>query len=233
MRTRTLAQLITDVRDRADMNNDAHVTDAMITVWLNQGCAELWDILLYADPDRCFRTIDVQTTAGTDTYELPEDFYQIRGLDLIIQGRQIPVEPFSFQERVGPTTGTLVGYYGAPATRYMVRFSDDVTPPALALVFDPDPGTQLYRLYYIFTPALLVDTDDTFDGIAGWEDYAVEYARKCALERQEQDSSPAVYAMAALKARIEKMSAMKDAAYQPRIVDVRGSSLPSRRRFYR
>jgi hypothetical protein len=233
MRTRTLAELRTDVRNRADMVNDAHVTDAMLTTWLNQGIAELWDILLYADPDRCFRQIDVSTTAGVSTYELPEDFYQIRGLDLIIQGRQIPVEPFTFQERVGPTAGTLVGYYGAPSTRYMVRFSDDVATPALALVFDPDPGTQTYRLYYIFTPTLLSADGDTFDGVAGWEDYAVEYARKCALERQEQDSSPAAFAMAALKARIEKMATLKDASYQPTIADVRGTSLPSRRRFYR
>ena len=67
MRTRTLTQLIADVRARADMEGDGHVTDAMITVWLNQGIADLWDMLVFSDPERHYVTDTISTTTETES----------------------------------------------------------------------------------------------------------------------------------------------------------------------
>lgn len=221
-RARTLTSMITDVRRRADMVGDGHVTDAMLTDWLNQGLAELWDLLILQWPDRFYTTETITTSANTEAYLLPEDFYQIRGVDLVIQGQRIPMDPMTFQERVGPGTGGSLGYYGVPDMRYAVRQS--VALGGMALYLDPPPrGTYTLLVHYCYAPTLLVAGGDEFDGVAGWEDYAVEYTRALALERQEQDSSPAHAAMARLRARINQMAGLVDASEQPVIANVRHS----------
>lgn len=221
MRTRTLTQLIADVRARADMEGDGHVTDAMITVWLNQGIADLWDMLVFSDPERHYVTDTISTTTGTESYVLPDDFYQMRGVDVEIQGRRYPIEPLQFQERLGPLTDGDLAVFGAPVTRYQVR-SSGIDGSGTRLYFDPDPGTHTYRIHYVQAPQLLASGTDELDGVAGWEDYPVEFARKLALERQEQDSSPAHAALEQLRGRIRKMASLRDAGGSPRIADVRG-----------
>ncbi len=228
-RARTLTSMMTDVRYRADMVNDGHVTDTMLTLWINQGLAELWDYLCKRYPDRYYSTSTFVTVSGTRAYAVPANFYQIRGLDLQIQGQEIPVPSLTFQERVGPGTGNVLGYYGVPDLRYSVRYND--TLAGMAVYLDPPPTSALtFLLHYIRNIPLLAVGADTFDGVAGWEDFAVEYARALALERSEQDSTPAHAALARVKARINEMASLTDAAEQPKIADVRGSGYPRRGR---
>lgn len=219
-RARSLTALLADVRYRADMVNDAHVTDTMLTVWINQGIAELWGILTRAWPDRYYVTSTFNTVAGTEAYAVPADFVKIRGLDLQIQGQRIPVHQGAFQERVGPGTGNTLGYFGIPDMTYTIRRAATI---GMSVYLDPIPTSVLsMRLHYIGTPTLLAVGADEFDGVAGWEDYAVEFARALALERSEQDSTPARVALATLKQRIKTEAAETDAAEQSVIADVRG-----------
>lgn len=216
-RTRTLTQLLADVRSRGDFEGDGHVTDAMLTVWLNQGIAEWRDHQVFADPDYFRIATTVNTTAGTVLYALPAAFAEIRGVAVVIQGRHFPIEKLNFQERVGPIQ-TTYGLWGVPATRWEVRGD--------FLRFDPDPGTNEYILDYIPTITDLAAGGDTVDGVRGWEDYAVTYALICALDRQEQDSSHARADLAKLAMRIKKMAGLRDMDSSHRISDVRGRRGP-------
>lgn len=216
-RTRTLVQLRTDVRARGDFENDGHVTDAMLNVWINQGICEWRDIQTFEDPDYFLTSTTIATTEGTVSYNLPGTFAEARGVDLVVGSgsnvRHVPIERLNFAERVGPARSFYAGY-GVPCTRWDLRGD--------TLFFDPDPGTNSYILHYIpgFTD-LSVDAS-TVDGVRGWEDYAVTYALICALDRQEQDSSHARADLAKLAARIKKMAGLRDMASSHRIADVRG-----------
>lgn len=220
-RVRTLQSLIDDVRARADMDGDGHVTDAMITTWLNQGIAELWDELVYADPDSYYETDTFSTVANTESYTLPDDFYQVRGVDVVMNGRRFPLEPLTFQERIGPAT-TLSGYEGEPFMRYSIR-RRSIDGSTSSIFFDPPPtGVYSILLHYVQAPQLLADPSDVLDGVAGWEDYPVVYAVIAALDRQEQSSTFARADLERISARIKRMAGLRDSGEPPQIADVRG-----------
>jgi hypothetical protein len=216
-RTRTLLQLRDDVRARGDFEGDGHVTDALLTTWINQGICEWRDLQVFEDPDYFLTSIAVPTTTGTVTYALPATFAEARGVDYVVgtgnAAQHFPVERLNFAERVGPGRFGQWGYW-APCTRWDLRGDN--------LVFDPDPGTNNYLLHYIPTITNLSADGSTVDGVRGWEDYAVTYALIRALDRQEQDSTFARMDLAMFAARIKKMAGFRDMSSSHRIADVRG-----------
>lgn len=220
-RTRTLQSLIDDARARADMFDDPNVTDADLTLWINQGIAELWDMLAKADPDQLYLSTTITTISGEAEYVVPADFYQVRGVDVVVNGTYYPLPPLTFQERIGPSAN-MIGFFGEPMMRYQVR-RRGLSGASTRLFLDPPPR-QVYSvvLHYVQSPPLLVATTDVFDGSAGWEDYPVIFAASVALERQERSSAAQRADLAKLQKRITSMAAMKDHGEEPRIADVRG-----------
>lgn len=71
-----LAALKTRVRQRADCENDPHVSDSEITNLINSAKSRFYDLLVAAGPPDYFRTTyTFTTTSGTTSYALPSDFY--------------------------------------------------------------------------------------------------------------------------------------------------------------
>ncbi len=78
-RTVTLATMRTKVRQRADAENDPHVTDAEIDGLINDAYTFFYDKLIESCPPDYFRTTYTFNTAdGTVAYALPSDFYKLR-----------------------------------------------------------------------------------------------------------------------------------------------------------
>lgn len=78
-----LADLISTVRQRADLENTDFVTDAELTGWLNSSAGELWDALVtayegYAEASKTY------TADGSNALAMPIDFLKADGLDLEI-----------------------------------------------------------------------------------------------------------------------------------------------------
>lgn len=82
----TLLDLRTRVRQRADAENDPHVTDTEIDGLINNANTAFYDDLISSAPPDYFRTSYTFSTAnGTVAYALPADFYKLRQLYVIDQ----------------------------------------------------------------------------------------------------------------------------------------------------
>lgn len=216
MRTRTLAQLREEALERSDnVGNDA-ITTAFANTLINQGIAELVDLLVASDPERYYATETITTTAGTASYApVATNVRSVIGVSLVIDDQRIPIEPLLVQERVGPRDWIPAGRY--PNTRYALRGNGAGT----RLHFDPDPGTNTYELIYVAQPPTLTADIDTFDGFAGWEDYVVFFAVIGMKDKLEEDSSFPRADLAKVRERIKCYAAERDAGSPPRIANVR------------
>lgn len=216
MRLRTLAELAADVRGLTDTVNDPHISATLATTWINQGIAELWRKLVKAYPDRYVLRASLSTTAGTAEYDLEEDFMAIRRVDLVQGTQRIAVEPFALQEAPIYSGDTR----GGGRTRYRV-IGQGIEGDLTQIMFDPDPGTNTYDIWYVQAPQLLAADGDVLDGVAGFEDWVVCFAALRICTRQETDPSAVMAEMARVEASIVATAADRDVGRAPRIADVR------------
>lgn len=96
-RTYTRAEIRTRVRQRADVENDTHVTDTEIDGLIDVNYPKFWDILTASAPPDYFSTTQTITTvAGTLAYALPADFYKTRRVVVDLGSSNYrPLEPLS------------------------------------------------------------------------------------------------------------------------------------------
>ncbi len=60
------------------MDGDLYWTKEEIDEWIDGSWAELWDMIAKADPDRWMSSHDFTIVAGTESYALPADFYEVK-----------------------------------------------------------------------------------------------------------------------------------------------------------
>ncbi len=79
----SLAQLITQVRQRGDMENNNFVSDSELTGWINNSLAELDDILVtrYEDYRLTNFLAVLPAGGGTNIISIPSDMNKLRGVD--------------------------------------------------------------------------------------------------------------------------------------------------------
>lgn len=220
-RTRTREQIRDSARQLADQVGSTFVTDAAANFWIDQAVAELWDLLLAADPDRYLVTSNVNTTQGTKGYALPADFYKLRGVDLLVGSERYSLEPYQFAER-NRYRAEAVAFPASEfsGVRYRVQ-RGGMTGSTGEIRFEPDPGTNTYELHYLQAPQLLTTDGATFDGVAGWEDWVVYTVAIQMMLKEESDPSGLMAERARIEQRINRMAADRDMGRAPRIQDVR------------
>ena len=199
-RTRTLTNLIADVRFRAD--NQAAL-DADITELINQSIADLYDQLTKAFGDEYFEVENnsLSTTPNTSTVPLPADFYKLTGVWWLISGSQYarirkytPAE----SEQIIPSAGW--NYDGN--VWYRLRVGN--------IRFVPTPlAAHTLRLKYIPAAVRLVNPGDTFDGYNGFEEWVVLDAAFKLLQR-EGNTDDAQLIMAAKQRMEQRIADMAD-----------------------
>jgi hypothetical protein len=76
------------------------------------------------------------------------------------------------------------------------------------------------RLWYVpvFTP--LVNDSDTFDGVNGWEEYAINLTAKKALVKEESDTSGVDSLLAQQNERLVSIAENRDAGEPQSVVDI-------------
>lgn len=190
-RTKTLAQLRTLVRQRADQVNGTAVTDAELTSWINQSATQLWDMLVGARGCAYYES-NSNTTTGTitssaTTLTLPATFYKLSRLVAVVNDREYLLDSYTNSEVDGSTA--------------------------------PTQSTAV-KLYYVPCFTDLSGDSDTFDGINGWEEWVVaDVARKVKI-KFEEDPMPLLQELADLNARITKLKTPRDQRSAHRIADV-------------
>jgi hypothetical protein len=217
-RTRMLQEMRADAYLRSDNDGaaDRHVfTD--VDRYINQGLAELYDLLVEARGRSYYRKVSptpITTTASTSRYALQADFYQLISV------------------RVSGDDGDLLAPF---------RAEDEVELRASAASTDHPTHYELQNGYIELLPlhsaglSVIVDYvpacpvipsspgTGTFDGVNGWEEYAVIFAAMCMAERDEDWELYRALEndKRALKERIQGLAPKRDRFRAERVKDVR------------
>lgn len=187
---RDQARQIADEPEIGTNGADGFITNATATEWVNQAIAKLRDMMVSANPDWLVVKYPIHTTAGTQEYDLPDNFYQARGVDMFEgpvsnSGEDLqdqinametqtyyPIESFNFLDRGRDQGSSVPVWWRGHVTqiRYRIIQSDlnyDANITTFGeydekIRFEPDPGTRTYRLWYV-PAAAQFETDGTDD----------------------------------------------------------------------
>lgn len=236
MMPRFLVDMIADVRTQADIvNQTAGITDAMITTWINKGLNEVHVAFVSAGGDKMFRTSStVSTIAGTASYNLPSTLLELTAVEMVINGSdRVMLQPFDTIDRPYLLSASP-GWSGAP-TRYRVQGKGSYVTPG-TIEFLPTP-TAVYSItiWYIPVPTALVTGGDSFDGVAGFEDYAVQFAvQRCAVKEENYELAAwCANEMERIKANALATVRSRDALSPARVAMTRDQWMPRAFRRYR
>jgi hypothetical protein len=229
-RTRTLAQLSAEAYERAD---EESATDrfptAALTRYVNQGIAELYDILVEARGRAYYRAAapwTITTLASTSFYAFAAyvvgattydagTFYKLISIRRSTQNGPM-LEPFQPGDEADLRSTSGASTY---PTHYEVR------PGGIELLPLHAAGTSIVVDY--IPHAVELGTVTTFDGINGWEDYVVAFAARCiGTKNADWELVRALDAdMARIKERVAKLAPTRDAFRAERANDVRGTMM--------
>lgn len=213
-RSVSLTTLITRVRQRVDIEAAsamARFPDAELTDNLNESLAELYDLIREAWGQEYFRATSpvINTVAGTSLYSLPADFLSLISVDVMING-QLAVNARRFNEKQANALRAIP--FGP--VQWNMYTPIYYRPRASNIEFLPTPnGVYQIFLNYIPTPTRLVSGGDTFDGIGGWEEYAVLDAAIKAMKKDNdyETVGSLEQSKAAMADRIRRMAPQRDA----------------------
>lgn len=214
-RTRTLAQLITSVRRRTNLENSEFVTDDEITEYINEEYAELVSRLASAEGQPHFvASTPYNVTVGTTVYALPSDFWRILRVTATSDGIERDMEPFMEGERaaLSNTQYFAATFLGGP--KYRLKADNIEVLPVTK------PFTM--NLRYIHTCPVLDDAADTVDGYNGYEQAIL--AGVCAIVREKEETDPSFFERrkARIYASLDAWAAHRDASHPERVTDVVG-----------
>lgn len=212
----TLSELRTQTRNRADMSQSEFVTDSELNFYINQSIRELHDILTDAyQSDYYMSTNTFNTVSGTDSYALPSDFYELRGVDVKLNSNEwYTLKKFNFNERVRYKQSGSWNYSNAPYLRYRLNGNNIMFNPT------PDSSNQTIRIWYTPVATELVNDGDSFADFNGFSEYViVDAAIKC-LQKEESDVSVLMAQKGALLDRIRNKAQQRDANESDSVQDV-------------
>ena len=211
----TLLNIQEQVRNRADMKESSFVEDSELIFYINQSIKELHDLITDAyGSDYYSETYEFLTVLNQDAYDLPADFYELRGVDVKLQGDTwFTIQRYNFNERNRYKEPTTWAVYNAPHIRYrLVGDKLRFNPPA-------DTNTPI-RLWYIPKAQNLVLATDAYNDFNGWIEYViVDAAIKC-LQKEESDVTILAAQKSALLVRIESKSKNRDAGSPESVYDI-------------
>jgi hypothetical protein len=217
--TQTLAQMRTRARRRADMETGsaaAFVSDAEFNELINNGCQELFDLLQAARGHDYFITGDlVLMTPGTAQYSLPDDYYQTRTIQASTNNTDWrTVRAWDWREHAELTNRGPTGSHSNIRARIVDGDMFVLPVPASAFII---------RHWYVYAFTRLTADSATFDGINGWEEYAVLYAAIAALKKEESlEQAQALEAeFGRYAARIERLASSRHQTEPDRVQDTR------------
>ena len=180
----------TNVRNLLDETNPQFWTNAMLTSWLNEACADI-----QRKVEELRQEASIAVTALTATYPAPVDVLRIYKIDFVPSGAGNPLTyPLTFQGRIGLDAiwGNLQQQPASWPEYYTTWYSPvganasgpASTVPTLEIQLYPSPAQSgtLNVFYYRLSQAAVSDSD-TLDLVPGWEDMVYDYCMYRALQR--------------------------------------------------
>lgn len=222
-RTRTLAELRAEVRQRADIENSQHVLDPEITRYINQSGAALHAKVVEAGDDHYTNRVQgtlaaVIGSAVVTLLAVPADYYKLLNLSVTVNGRRWPLERGTWDEFVLMQDAGIGGRI--PPKYRQTGVSALTIFPAISAA-----GGEAYGLIYAKAYVDLAADGDTLDGRDGWEEWVViDAAIKCVV-KEESDPRALQAEREQVWARIKEQVATIDQANPHRVRDVEAAAL--------
>ena len=201
-RTLTLLELRTAVLRRGGVESSADLTSLVLNEYINEGIAELWDILRQKGDDSLVTSATLATSVGVATVALPTTFYKLRKLEIVdastVSGfRRLRSHDLDSSHLFGP------GVVGK-AYRYRLQGSN--------LVLVPTPqAVESLRLWFIPYATILAADVDLLDGFNGYEELVIQLAWRRCLVRQDLDTTTSDREIQRLSMRIDAAADARDA----------------------
>lgn len=210
-RSRTLTNLLLDIRQRTNQETSTFVTDSELTEYLNQELAELHARLVQGEGQPHYRSqTTVAVSAGVSIYALPVDFWRLQEVTATINGVTGTLHPFMPMEH-----GWLKnsGPWG-PSSPVLYRLQ--------AGNIEFVPATQSFSATVYYSPACprLVNGSDTFDGFDGYEMAAIYGTCATVMAKEESDPSFFLSQRERIYRHIDSLAAQRDASHPERVQDV-------------
>lgn len=226
-RTRTLIQLRGDVCDRADVVEGSRHTTAALNRRINQSIQRYQRLLADLGCPRALKyspyTMSTSTTVGADNIApnsyilLPSDYYHLVGIDVTFGSTTLallPSEEFERNQfRDSPSWLAFSGL-GMP-----VYYREGLALAAGAAVRVFPSADQAYQMTVIYVPKAteLVADGDTFDGIAGYEEWIVNRAALDCLAHDRQQDQPSYAGIMAENDQLQREMALQWASSARRV----------------
>lgn len=210
----TLAELKTQARQRADMENSEFVSDSELTSYINASLAELHDLLIASYCDDYMMIEYIFTSTGDLAYNLPDDFYKLRGVDVRRgNGQWATVKRYNFNRRNEQQNAYAWNLLGLPYIEYRLV--------GRQIRFNRTPDNALnFRIWYHPALTKLVADTDAYDDINGFAEYVVVDAAIKMMQKEESDVRVLAAQKEGLRQRIIAMAANRDANEPASVTDI-------------
>jgi hypothetical protein len=205
----TLSALRSRIRERGEIDNN-YISDAVLNDWINESLADLYDQIVATSSDYFLDSSNINVVSGTDAYALPATFYKALGVDVNEGGQWFSMRRFNWGER---NTFNVVSGQNQRTSGYRIMGGN--------LRIIPSPSwSSTVRLWFIPAPPKLVLDADTWDGIAGWEEFAVLDVLIKFYGKEESDPSVFIAQRDNCLKRIVSLATDRDEGEPKRVRDV-------------
>jgi len=222
----TLSELRTRARRRADAVGNNFFSDAEINDYINNGLAELHDILVLKFEDYYVNSVSFSLVSGTESYSFSSisltDFYKVLAVDLTTGDDTVRMKRFTFPDRNKYSYDNAVyNERGYASYEYAIRGE--------SINFIPKPdSTDTVTIYYVPSyTKLSSDSSSTSNSLElNWEEYAVTSAAIKMRQKEETSTAGLERELDRITQRIEDAARNRDAAEPFGITDDSTGVLP-------
>lgn len=210
----TLLELKTQARQLADMEDNEFVSDSELVNYINFAIAELQDLLIHSGSEYFLSELVQSTVVNQDSYDLPADFYKLKGIDAKLNGSHwMSLRPFNFNERNRFDDFGAWTMAGISNVRYRIMGNK--------VRFTPIPDANIeYRLYYVPKASKLSTDADTLDDVNQYSDFVIVTAAMKMLAKEESDVSLLASERQRLIERIQSDAKDRDMSQPESISDI-------------
>lgn len=212
--SRNLTYLRSRCRELADSDaTTAFVDNTELDRSINSALRRLYDLLIESRGQGYYeRRATITTASGQADYVLPDDFYALLGVVVQDGTTYHDMGTWEQHELAAALRRQAVGGVTAAHLRYRLGQGN-------VLEVRPQPSdTYTLHVSYIPTmPEIVEATDDIYDGVNGWEEWACLTVAVGILDKEESDSGPRRMERAAIEAQIRALAPQRDAGNPVRI----------------
>jgi hypothetical protein len=207
----TVGNMIMEVQQRCNKEGSMAYTIQEWTSMVSQSAKELWDILAQKFGDDYFVAVPYTYTTGNNQqlYPLPSDFKALLGVEVALNpgdaNSYVTLKKFEFIQRNLWNYPNVYTFYGITNMRYRLNGNNIMIVPT-------SQAGQTIRIWYVPRPSQLINSWDTLDGVAGWEEYVIADVCSKALIKEESFEQAQAFEMlkAALLTRVEEAAENRD-----------------------